>query len=456
LTLGDGTLVATYGERQNGRIVAIPSFDDGETWDLAHQQVVLDNPDILKYDFSYPQLAEVEEGRLFSIYYNAGHPTAEHNGILGDYIETRFFRDACHGIQLAELGSVRRAATVGYWRFDEGEGEIAFDDGGPHYGKLFGPTWVQGRFGTALGFDGVDDHVIVTECPTLWVGQEFTIEAWIRTEDPTREQTIVSKLPHYWLGLSEGKLCLRRGGVDGLPRLTNWGSTLLEAGHWYHVAVVVRVTADTIRRAIFYANGAVDANQRLALPRSAEQAQALSDWRVTSGPHWQGAHNVRSQGIAAGWAAQDHLYMGLQHDRKTAPFLGAIDELAIHAQGLTTAELERSMGRQRRGAGHLSSTVIQRPGDTKWGRFTAEDRVPAGTRIVYDVLTPDGATLRKNVSPGEDLSALDAPAVRLHAELSTADPGHTPTLWSWCLDCFSERPKTGGAERYYSSGRRTE
>ena len=433
LTLTDGTLVAVNDQRQNGRAVATPSFDNGETWDIAHQQVVLDNPDFFRHDFSYPELVEVGDGRLLSIYYNASHPVTENNGIFGTFLEPRFFRDAFHGVQLAEVRSVQRPGTVGYWRFDEGEGSIALDDTGPHYGKLFGPTWVPGRYGTALAFDGLDDYAIVTNCPTLWVGQAFTIEGWIRTEEPAGEQTIVSKLPHYWFGFSEGRLYLRRGGIGGLPLLTNHGNTVLEADRWYHVAIVVRVTADTIRRAIFYVDGSADANQHLTIPHSAADAQALSDWRVTHGVHWQGAHDVRQGGVAAGWAAQDHLYIGLQHDLKTAPFLGLIDELAIHAAGLTTAQLAESLRRRRWESGEVSSAAIKRPAGSGWGRFEATARVPAGTAIAYDVITPDGTVLRENISPGADLSTLEAPAVRLRAQLSTTDPGQTPTLWSWSL-----------------------
>ena len=67
ITLTDGTLVAVNGQRQNCRIVATASFDDGATWDVAHQQVVLDDQRFLGADFAYPQLTEVAGGRLLSI-----------------------------------------------------------------------------------------------------------------------------------------------------------------------------------------------------------------------------------------------------------------------------------------------------------------------------------------------------------------------------------------------------
>ena len=172
ITLTDGTLVAVNGQRQNCRIVATASFDNGATWDVAHQQVVLDDQRILGADFAYPQLTEVADGRLLSIYYSHDHrdETGERSGIFGTFLETRFFRPAYRGVELAEVGAVRRDSTVAHWRFDEGAGSVAADDGGPHYAKLAGPAWVPGKRGTALRFDGRDDYGYVLECPELRVG----------------------------------------------------------------------------------------------------------------------------------------------------------------------------------------------------------------------------------------------------------------------------------------------
>ena len=49
-------------------------------------------------------------------------------------------------------------ALVGAWLFDEGAGETAKDaSGNGHDGELLGPKRVNGKFGSALEFDGVDD-----------------------------------------------------------------------------------------------------------------------------------------------------------------------------------------------------------------------------------------------------------------------------------------------------------
>ena len=440
ITLTDGTLVAVNGQRQNCRIVATASFDNGATWDVAHQQVVLDHQSSLGADFAYPQLTEVADGRLLSIYYSHDHKddTGERSGIFGTFLETRFFRPAYRGVELAEVGAVRRDFTVAHWRFDEGEGSVAADDRGPHYAKLAGPVWVPGKRGTALRFDGRDDYGYVLECPELRVAREFTVEAWISTEEPERTQTIVSKLPHYWVGLHRGRLCLRRGGTAGIPLLENLAATTLEGGRWYHVAVAVRITLDSYERVLFYLDGEVDANDTLALPGSAEHAAAISDWHESAGPRWQAHHQRRSRHEDIGEqadairAAEDHLYIGLQHDRETAPFAGLIDELALHGSGLLPGEVRASIAVHRRADGELSSGVIPRP-VSGWGRFGAEVHTPDGTGVEFSVTAPDGTVLRSGVSPGDSLADLDAPELRLAARLTSSDPGRTPVLRSWSL-----------------------
>ncbi len=431
ITLGDGTLVAVHDERGNGRSLAVPSFDGGATWDFAHHQVVLDDPEFFLKDFSYPEVVDVGAGRLLVVFYNASHPEAEKNGIFATFLDRSLFRTTFGGVRLADVGSVRRSDTVAWWRFDEGTGDTAHDDTGRHYGVLHGPAWSDGRYGRALAFDGLDDHLRVTNCPSLWLGQELTIEAWIRAPHPEREQTIVSRLPHYWFGLNRRRVCLRRGGEDGIAEASCHGTTELAADRWQHVAVVVRETADSMRRVLFYVDGVLDAATDLERPPAATQAQALSDWRHTHGPTWQGCYTV-PRAEPTRWAAREHLFIGSRHDR-TAPFCGRIDELALHRAGLKARQLAASVTRYRHQDGEIRSAVIRRPSGGSWGRFTACDLVPEGTAISYAVLGPDGKLLRDQVTSGSDLADLRESAIRLQARLHSEVPGRTPTLWSWAL-----------------------
>ncbi len=89
---------------------------------------------------------------------------------------------------------------VGWWRFDEGAGKTAMDfSGNGNQGTLQGDTsWVAGKLGKALQFDGVDDFVEVPHAPILTASTEVTVMAWINTprhEGPGGQQWqgIISK-----------------------------------------------------------------------------------------------------------------------------------------------------------------------------------------------------------------------------------------------------------------------
>jgi len=76
----------------------------------------------------------------------------------------------------------------GAWTFDEGSGTIAYDySGNENNGTLYNgttvcsggdcPNWVDGKYGKALSFDGVDDYVEVAS-PTQY-GPEWTACSWV-------------------------------------------------------------------------------------------------------------------------------------------------------------------------------------------------------------------------------------------------------------------------------------
>ena len=69
---------------------------------------------------------------------------------------------------------------VGYWSMNEGTGTVAGDgSGNGNRGTLTGgPTWVDGKRGKALSFDGVDDYVDGGN-----VGNVQTISYWIKSSN---------------------------------------------------------------------------------------------------------------------------------------------------------------------------------------------------------------------------------------------------------------------------------
>ena len=73
-------------------------------------------------------------------------------------------------------------ALAGYWSFDEGKGDIAKDDSGNGNDGVLtgGPKWVEGKFGNALEFDGVDDYVEVPKMAGIAAFDAGTIELWVK------------------------------------------------------------------------------------------------------------------------------------------------------------------------------------------------------------------------------------------------------------------------------------
>ena len=78
-------------------------------------------------------------------------------------------------------------------RFDEGSGDVAIDSSNyGNDGQLAGPKWVEGKYGSALLFDGIDDYVEVESNDTLQLGEEgLTLAAWFKTEETVRADLMI-------------------------------------------------------------------------------------------------------------------------------------------------------------------------------------------------------------------------------------------------------------------------
>jgi type II secretory pathway pseudopilin PulG len=142
--------------------------------------------------------------------------------------------------------------TVGYWKFDEGSGQVAFDSSGyQNNGTLVnGPTWTTGKIGNALSFDGVDDYVDCGNNIVLNPTQEITVEAWIKQNilpPHERQWVIVSKhrdyLPNnqsYLLALDSSSTIsfyISEYGQNFIQRLSDIQITDY---NWHHVAGVFK------------------------------------------------------------------------------------------------------------------------------------------------------------------------------------------------------------------------
>jgi hypothetical protein len=148
---------------------------------------------------------------------------------------------------------VDMAGARAIWLFDEGEGDTAGDISGNDYHAALvnDPTWVGGKFGTALSFDGEDDYVeanapVVVETVDftmgLWVNPGETQKQWanilsshggdpgppVNCEGMSIEQNSDSPNLFYFIG----------GGAPRQCWLGQAAKTQLETGVWQHFVVV--------------------------------------------------------------------------------------------------------------------------------------------------------------------------------------------------------------------------
>ena len=83
-----------------------------------------------------------------------------------------------------------QGSLILHYAFDAGVGNTAFDSSGHalHGLLINGPTWVDGKSGSALHFDGQNDYVDAGDSPEFDITSEITITAWVRQEDAGNSQ----------------------------------------------------------------------------------------------------------------------------------------------------------------------------------------------------------------------------------------------------------------------------
>jgi alpha-mannosidase len=204
---------------------------------------------------------------------------------------------------------------VGAYRFGEGAGPTTADVSGNGNGGTLvnGAAWTTaGKFGGAINFDGVDDHVRVADSSSLDLGSKGTIEAWVRLDRVNRWASVVAKgntntdpSHNYALELANSGrwLCVLGNGVSAIALRS---SSAPQTNRYYHVACVWN--GSTVQ---LYVDGALNATA----------AQSLTP-AVNAGP----------------------LYIG-QFGGNADRLDGIVDEVRVYNRALTQAEIQSDLNR---------------------------------------------------------------------------------------------------------------
>ena len=162
-------------------------------------------------------------------------------------------------IALPSLAKINPDNITGMWLFNEGKGGTAADaSGNGNEGEIHGAKWVNGKFGKALEFDGVDNWVEVPHSNTVGfkAGVSFTITCYFKGSKVAG--ALVGKnyedtsqvVPWYllWNGGTDNKVTLYlRDGASTNFRAN--GTTEIGDDKWHFVAG--RADADTGKASIW-------------------------------------------------------------------------------------------------------------------------------------------------------------------------------------------------------------
>jgi hypothetical protein len=212
-------------------------------------------------------------------------------------------------------GGSAPAGLVAAFGFDERAGNVIRDASGHGLdGRRVGAKrTTQGRFGSALSFDGVNDRVTVPDSAQLRLTDGLTIEAWVRPTSASGQRLVLQKGSGKGVayGLYASDLRLPAGSVRTATATASVvrsarGKTRLPLHRWSHVAVTFN--GDRVR---IYVNG-----------------------------EWITSKNASGSLIAAAGA----LRIGGGASKATS-FRGRIDEVRVYDRALTGADIQADMDR---------------------------------------------------------------------------------------------------------------
>ncbi len=90
-------------------------------------------------------------------------------------------------------------ALIGWWKFDDGAGGIAFDSSGygnhgiiGHDNGNSGPLWTIGVIGGGLELDGDDDYIAIDSIVPMMTSQEFTFSIWVKSDVKTDDHMLLA------------------------------------------------------------------------------------------------------------------------------------------------------------------------------------------------------------------------------------------------------------------------
>ena len=141
-------------------------------------------------------------------------------------------------------------ANILYLPFDESTGTTAIDySGNGNNGTLAGatlPTWVTGKYGTALNFDGTSS--IVTLTSRIVLSGTYSISIWFKRTDLSGIHMLIADSTNAEkIGLDVGGQFWIRPASDGAGSIIGGiAGPVMATGSWIHVVIVRNAAMNTL------------------------------------------------------------------------------------------------------------------------------------------------------------------------------------------------------------------
>lgn len=208
----------------------------------------------------------------------------------------------------ASQGDTLTEGLVGYWKLDETSGTTAADSSGNgNTGTLTnGPTWVTGKIGNGLDFDGSNDYVDASAGSSLKINGPQSMSFWMYGEGSSADAFMVGNGNASLQGFS----CTHHNGATVYCYIqsgTNYVSASVGNNVWTHVTASWDGTTGTNSKKI-YVNGVLIS---------------------------QGASTF---GTLSGWT---NFRMGEDATLNRTKFNGKLDEVRVYNRVLTAEEVAR-------------------------------------------------------------------------------------------------------------------
>ena len=270
--------------------------------------------------------------------------------------------------------SAATTSLVGYWPFYEGAGTTATDlSGKENTGRLVNePTWGAGKFGYGLSFNGTDQYVEIAHSDSLSLAKQLTVSAWIFNK--AAANSLLSD-PEFHIIAAKGwapdaggswtlawdkksndlSFCVRKESDKGYSCVFSSYDTL--ATDWHHIIAVFN-------------------SGRISLYVDGSLAAGLTDLRATR------IHN-NTEAVRIGAVVQNASSFLQNWD-------GDIDEVQIHNQALTDAEIKalfQATGYEKSaGSSRTSLTAVSQTSSTTSSSGSSK------STVATPVITPNGGS----------------------------------------------------------------